>query len=101
MVTYSCKGWYLLQRIMKTQKKFRKSNCLCFTPVNNLRQLDNPLKFRYCEKATKFEKISHLFLNQLVTSNQSGGFFEIFRAFSDYLNFTRSGNVLKTFKYLI
>ena len=61
MVTYSCKGWYLLQRIMKTQKKFRKSNCLCFTPVNNLRQLDNPLKFRYCEKATKFEKTISFF----------------------------------------
>jgi hypothetical protein len=47
-------------------------------------------KFRYCKKATKFEKISHFTMvwNYLVTSKQSGRFFQIFLAFSQYLNFT-------------
>ena len=33
------------------------------------------LKFRYCEKATKFEKIFHLFLNLLSNIKQGGRFF--------------------------
>ena len=43
------------------------------------------LKFRYCEKATQFEKISHLFLELL--SNVSGRFFQIFVVFSEHSNF--------------
>ena len=43
-----------------------------------------PLKYRYCEKATKFEKkISHL-----VTSKQARDFFQIFVAFSENLDLT-------------
>ena len=36
--------------------------------------MDFMLKFRYCEEATKFEKISHFFKNYLETSKQSGRF---------------------------
>ena len=45
------------------------------------------VKFRYCEKATKFDKISH-FLFKLRTK-QSGRFFQICMAFSEYLNLTK------------
>ena len=41
------------------------------------------LKFRYCEKAKIFEEISHLFLE---LPKQSERFFQIFVAFSEYLN---------------
>ena len=44
------------------------------------------LKFRYFEKATKFEKISTSFCHYLVTSKQLGSFFQIFAVFSQYLN---------------
>ena len=52
------------------------------------------INFRYCEKTKKFVKISQLFLkpiffwNCLVISKESGQFFQIFVAFSEYLNFT-------------
>ena len=42
------------------------------------------VKFRYCEKATKLETNSACYL---VTSKQSGIFFQIFVAFSEYLMF--------------
>ena len=46
------------------------------------------IKFRYCEKDTIFEKISHyFFLNYSVTTKQSGRFFQIFVACSEYLSF--------------
>ena len=35
------------------------------------------IKFRFSEKATKFEKISHLFWHLQVTSKQVGDFFQI------------------------
>ena len=47
------------------------------------------VKFRCCEKYTKFKQISHLFLTlyHIVMSKQSRRFFQIFVAFSEYLNF--------------
>ena len=44
---------------------------------------ENLLKFKYCEKATKFEK------NLPIVGRYSnlGDFFQIFLAFSEYLNF--------------
>ena len=45
------------------------------------------VKFSYCEKAIQFEKKNRLFLNYLVTSKQSGIFFQIFVVFSEYLMF--------------
>ena len=44
---------------------------------------------RYCEKASKFGEISHLVLELLsnVKSKQIGLLFQIFVAFSEYLNF--------------
>ena len=54
---------------------------LCHLFVWNQEQdhyTSNSVKFRYCEKATKFEKISHSFWNYLVTSRQSGRFFSNF-----------------------
>ena len=44
------------------------------------------LKFRYCEKATKFEKISHLVLKLLSKVKTK---WEIFVALSEYLNFKK------------
>ena len=44
------------------------------------------LKFRYCEKAQKFENISPHFLS-LFKSKQSAIFFQICVDFSEYLNF--------------
>ena len=41
------------------------------------------LKFRYSEKATKFEKI----VSTVLTSKKGGIFFSNFVAFSQYLNF--------------
>ena len=41
------------------------------------------LKFRYCEKATKFEKKSTFFKNYVVKSRESGFFFKIFMAFNE------------------
>jgi hypothetical protein len=46
------------------------------------------LKLRHCEKAKKFEKISHLFWPLLSNVKTSGRFFQIFVAFLDNLNFT-------------
>ena len=54
------------------------------------------LKLKYCEKATKFEKEILLDLTvttrfasyYLVISNLRGRFFQIFVAFSHYVNFT-------------
>ena len=49
-----------------------------------------PLKFRYCEKATKFEKnlVPFLEITYLVASKQNGQFkFLAFVAFSEYLTF--------------
>ena len=55
------------------------------------------VKFRYYEKATKFEKISHLFWQNScfysVASKTSGRFFQIFMAFSEKLNFIWQINV--------
>ena len=45
------------------------------------------LKLRHCEKATKFEKISHLFWHPLSNVKTSGRSFQIFVAFSENLNF--------------
>ena len=36
------------------------------------------VKFRYCEKTTKFGKISHLFLKLLSNVKKSGKYFQIF-----------------------
>ena len=47
---------------------------------------DSMLKFRYYEKATKFETISTFFC-YLATSKQVGRFFQTFVAFSEHLNF--------------
>ena len=46
------------------------------------------LKLRQYEKATKFEKISHLFL--LSSVKTSGVFFQIFVVISEELNFKDS-----------
>ena len=43
----------------------------------------NLVKFRYCEKATKFEKISKLYLKLLINVKRKVAIFE---AFSEYLN---------------
>ena len=49
------------------------------------------VKFRHYEKATKFEKISHLIWQNScfysVASKQAGDFFQIFVAFSEKLDF--------------
>ena len=46
------------------------------------------IKFRYCEKATKFENNNtFLEITYLVRSKQSGSLFQIFVAYSKYLNF--------------
>ena len=51
------------------------------------------LRFRYCEKTTKLEKNLPPFLkNYLVTSKQSWISFQIFVAFSEYLNFQWAKN---------
>ena len=55
------------------------------------------LKFRYCEKATKFKEISNSIL-KLLMSNQSGIFFRNCLAFLEYLNFTVSTTVEAKFK---
>ena len=51
----------------------------------------NMLKFRQYEKATKFEKISHLFWQKhlflLSSVKTSGRFFRIFVAFSEKVDF--------------
>ena len=48
------------------------------------------VKFGHCEKATKFEKISHLFWHLLSSVKTSGNFFHIFVAFSENLNFSKA-----------
>ena len=52
------------------------------------------VKFRFSEKATKFEKISHLFwrywVKTAVSSKQVGDFFSNFVAFSQCLDFKNS-----------
>ena len=50
------------------------------------------LKLRQYEKATKFEKISHLFL--LSSVKTSGRFFQNFVAFSEKLDFECTGKSL-------
>ena len=56
------------------------SKCICsssmaWIELPNLSSFNHVLKFRYCEKATKFEKKSPIiFWNYLVTSKQSGRF---------------------------
>ena len=50
------------------------------------------VNFRYCEKATKFEKIFHPILK---SQNNVGEYFQIFVAFSQYSNFKVS-TYLKT-----
>ena len=56
------------------------------------------IKFRYYEKATKFEKISHLFWQNScfysVASKQVGDFFKFFVAFSEKLDFTSFGYLI-------
>ena len=44
-------------------------------------------KFRYCEKATKFEKTFHIFWRLLSNAKTSGRYLHIFVAFSENLNF--------------
>ena len=57
--------------------------------INDKKYFAVKVKFRYCEKATIFEKISPFFLiTWYVTSKQSGIFFQICSALSEYLNFT-------------
>ena len=73
-----------------TTKKLRKVVKVTFYPV----------KFRYSEKATEFKTISHLFWNYLFKSN-SGRFFEILVAFSEYLNFIGIHLRLQIFFYSI
>ena len=46
------------------------------------------LQFRYCEKATKFEKINKSFLTLLRTVKKSGRCFQILVAILEYLNFS-------------
>ena len=64
------------------------------------------VKFRYCVKATKFEKIFHFFWRYYVISKKMGDFFklflhllcsvkQIFVAFSEKLNFTKEEPSLK------
>jgi hypothetical protein len=47
------------------------------------------IKFRYCEKATKIEKIFHLILKLLCKVKTKLKIFSSFLAFSEYLNYTR------------
>ena len=47
------------------------------------------VKFRYCEKTTKFGKISHLFLKLLSNVKTKWKIFSNFYAFSEYLDFKR------------
>ena len=56
-------------------------------------EIKTPVKLRHCEKATKFEKISHQFwpakqLFLLSSIKTSGRFFQIFVALSEKLDFT-------------
>ena len=51
-------------------------------------QFSSALKFRYCEKASKFEKNIHLVLKLLSNVKTRWVFFQIFVVFPEYLNFT-------------
>ena len=58
------------------------------------------LQFKYCEKATKFVKKSHLFLKLLTNVKIKWEiFFSNFLAFSEYLNFTYFAKKNYKFQY--
>ena len=58
------------------------------TIASQTKQFLSSVKFKHFEKAKKFQKISHFFWNFLVVvSNLNERFFQIFVAFSQYLNF--------------
>ena len=61
----------------------------CFAGVTKPKRLE--VKFRHYEKATKFKKISHLFL--LSSVKTSGRFFQIFVGFSEKLNFNSNSSL--------
>ena len=53
------------------------------------------IKFRYCERATKFEKISRLFFKlPMIVKTKWCIFFQIVLALSEYLNFSIKWQVL-------
>ena len=55
------------------------------------------LNLRYCEKATKFETVSHLFCRLLSNVKINGRLFQICEAFSENLNFTLYLVTIKSF----
>ena len=56
-----------------------------FGPIKNILNV----KFVYSVKTIKFEKSPNSIRNYLVTSKQFRRFFEVFVAFSEYMNFLR------------
>ena len=73
-----------VKKPLKSQEDCKKMKAKHDRELHNKRSRN--IKFRYCEKATKFEK--NIFESRyLVTSKQSGRIFQIIVGFSEYLNF--------------
>ena len=57
------------------------------------------VKFSFSKKTIKFETIFHLFLTLLCSVKTDCGFFQVFVAFSEYMNFTNKHELILIWQF--